>query len=143
MTTNSSTNHTPPAGPAGRAGGPWTVQRIRALGVVTDLPTAAQVFGLGRSLAYQLARDGQFPTPVIRVGSRYRVAVAAVLAALHIPDTTDAGPDSAPAAYGEPETGTDPDDDLIVVPTSSVDHSDPIRWSDPHRKRAAPRQGAP
>jgi hypothetical protein len=140
VTTNSSTTHTSPVEPAGRADQPWTAQRIRALGVVTDLPTAAQVFGLGRSLAYQLARDGQFPTPVIRVGSRYRVAVAAILTALHIPDTE---PDIGPAAPGEQGTGTDPGSDLIVAPKSSVDHTDPIRCSDPHRVRAVPNQGAP
>jgi hypothetical protein len=30
----------------------WTEARIRALGAVTDLPTAGRIFGLGRSLAY-------------------------------------------------------------------------------------------
>ncbi|MGH3657901.1 MAG: DNA-binding protein [Micromonosporaceae bacterium] len=63
----------------------WTEQRIRALGAVTDLPTAASIFGLGRSLAYELAKHDQFLVPVIRAGTRYRVPVAAILAALHVP----------------------------------------------------------
>jgi predicted DNA-binding transcriptional regulator AlpA len=63
----------------------WIEEDIRALGAVTDLPTAASIFGLGRSLAYELARTGDFPVPVIRVGSRYRVPVAAILAALRLP----------------------------------------------------------
>jgi hypothetical protein len=84
------THHTPMAsGPSGSStrtgdGGVWTEQRIRALGAVTDLPTTGRIFGLGRSLAYDLARNGDFPVPVIRVGARYRVPVAAILAALHL-----------------------------------------------------------
>jgi len=63
----------------------WTEDRIRRLGAVTDLPTAASIFDLGRALAYDLAKRGQFPVPVIRAGTRYRVPVAAILAALHLP----------------------------------------------------------
>jgi len=62
----------------------WTEDAIRALGAVTDLPTAASIFGLGRALAYELAKNGEFPVPVIRVGSRYRVPVAPILAALRL-----------------------------------------------------------
>ena len=63
----------------------WTEERIRVLGLLTDLPTAASIFGLGRALAYELAKNDDFPVPVIRVGSRYRVPVAAILAALRPP----------------------------------------------------------
>jgi predicted DNA-binding transcriptional regulator AlpA len=62
----------------------WTEERIRALGAVTDLPTAASILGLSRSAAYGLAKRDDFPGPVIRAGSRYRVPVAAILAALHL-----------------------------------------------------------
>lgn len=67
----------------------WTPEAIRALGPVTDITTAGQILGLSRSVAYALAADGMFPIAVIRVGSRYRVPVAALLAALHIPLTAD------------------------------------------------------
>ncbi len=63
----------------------WTPQRIRALGAVTDIATAGQILGLSRSTAYALAADDMFPVPVLRVGSGYRVPVAGLLAALHIP----------------------------------------------------------
>jgi excisionase family DNA binding protein len=63
----------------------WTPARIRALGPVTDVPTAAAIFGIGRSTAYDLLKAGEFPIPVIQIGSRYRVPVAAILAALHLP----------------------------------------------------------
>jgi predicted DNA-binding transcriptional regulator AlpA len=62
----------------------WTEESIRALGAITDLPTVASIFGLGRALAYELAKNGNFPVPVIRVGSRYRVPVAPILAALQL-----------------------------------------------------------
>lgn len=63
----------------------WTPGCIRALGSVTDVPTAAAIFGIGRSVAYELVQLGGFPVPVLRLGSRYRVPVAAILAALHLP----------------------------------------------------------
>ncbi|GAA2634963.1 hypothetical protein GCM10010399_79590 [Dactylosporangium fulvum] len=58
----------------------WTVDDVRALGAVTDLPTAAAVLGIGRSTAYALAAAGDFPVPVLSVGRRYRVVVAYLLA---------------------------------------------------------------
>ncbi|MFC0532106.1 helix-turn-helix domain-containing protein [Phytohabitans kaempferiae] len=60
----------------------WTVERIRALGAVTDLPTAARIFGVSRAGAYDLAKRGIFPVAVLRFGTRYRVSVAAILHAL-------------------------------------------------------------
>ncbi|WP_230540574.1 helix-turn-helix domain-containing protein [Salinispora arenicola] len=60
----------------------WTVERIRALGLITDIATAAQIFGLSRAAAYDLAKRDRFPVAVLRFGSRYRVPVAAILHAL-------------------------------------------------------------
>jgi hypothetical protein len=62
----------------------WTVERIRALGAITDIATAGQIFGLSRSRAYELAQRDNFPVAVLRVGSRYRISVAAILAALGV-----------------------------------------------------------
>ena len=63
----------------------WTATRIRALGTVTTVPVAAQIFGLSRSVAYDLVRTDGFPVPVLRFGSRYRVPVRAILTALQMP----------------------------------------------------------
>ncbi|WBB78548.1 DNA-binding protein [Micromonospora sp. WMMD882] len=63
----------------------WTVERIRALGAVTDVVTVGEIFGMSRSSAYELARRDRLPVPVLRVGSRYRVSVAAILTALGVP----------------------------------------------------------
>jgi hypothetical protein len=78
----------PPTGTR-RATRSWTPERIRALGSVTDVATAGQILGLSRSTAYALAGDDLFPVPVLRVGSGYRVPVAGLLAALHIPLVPD------------------------------------------------------
>lgn len=37
---------------------------------------AAAALGIARSTAYQLARAGDFPCKVVRVGTRYRVVTA-------------------------------------------------------------------
>jgi hypothetical protein len=71
-------------GPEARSVG-WTAARIRALGAVTSLPTAAAILGLSRSVAYDLAHRDEFPVPVIRAGTRYRVPVAALLDILRMP----------------------------------------------------------
>lgn len=54
----------------------WTPADVAALPVVVDLLTAASVLGIGRSGAYELARRGEFPVPVLQVGCRYRVVTA-------------------------------------------------------------------
>ncbi|GGK43474.1 hypothetical protein GCM10010124_40310 [Pilimelia terevasa] len=64
-------------GPAGRSR--WTAQEIRALGVSTDLQTAASILGLRPLSGYPINSRGAFPVPVIAVGGRYRVPVAPIL----------------------------------------------------------------
>ena len=56
-----------------------------------DLMTAASVLGIGRTRAYALARGGAFPVRVIRIGSTYRVPVAALLDLLGV----SGGPDDS------------------------------------------------
>ncbi|WP_131787837.1 helix-turn-helix domain-containing protein [Protofrankia symbiont of Coriaria ruscifolia] len=64
---------------------PLTLDDIRQLPAVVDLMTAARAFGLGRTLAYELARRGDFPCPVHRIGRLYRVHTSDLLRTL---DTT-------------------------------------------------------
>ena len=79
------TDSTTPGDAAGPSTAGWTPARIRALGAVTGITTAGAILGLSRSVAYDLAHRGEFPVAVIRAGSRYRIPVAALLTALHIP----------------------------------------------------------
>lgn len=61
-----------------------TVEQVLALPAAVDLPTAGRAFGLGRTLAYDLARAGEFPCPVLPLGRRFRVTKANLLKALGI-----------------------------------------------------------
>ena len=62
-----------------------TLAEIADLPAVTDLLTAGRALGLGRTKAYELARSGHFPCPVIRVGRTWLVPVAGLLAILGLP----------------------------------------------------------
>ena len=64
----------------------WSPEQTRALGVTTDIVTAGAVLGIGRTTAYRLARSGQFPVPVLKIGDRYLVPVAHLLRAVGIED---------------------------------------------------------
>lgn len=50
-----------------------------------DVETAGAAFGVGRSTARKMAKEGTFPVPVIRVGKRVRVSTAAVYEVLSLP----------------------------------------------------------
>jgi predicted site-specific integrase-resolvase len=60
----------------------WTVDEVRRLGMATDVETAASILRIGRTTAYKLVGEGDFPVPVLRVGKRYVVAVENLLAIL-------------------------------------------------------------
>ncbi|THV42014.1 helix-turn-helix domain-containing protein [Glycomyces buryatensis] len=62
-----------------RTVGSWTRERVEALGMVCDVETAAQILGIGRTVAYRLAREGDFPTPIRKIGGQYRVLVRGLL----------------------------------------------------------------
>lgn len=52
----------------------------RAWPPTVDLyPTAAQALGIGRSRAYEMARRGDFPVPVLRLGRSLKVTRASML----------------------------------------------------------------
>ncbi len=50
-----------------------------------DIRTAARLIGLGRTKAYQLARNGEFPCRILRYGTHYRVPTAELLNLLGLP----------------------------------------------------------
>lgn len=84
----------------------WTAEEVVALGVRTDLVTAASVLGIGRTVAHELARRGTFPVPVLRVGARYVVPVTPLLALLGItPQDAGEPPSLSPAAAHLDPTG--------------------------------------
>jgi excisionase family DNA binding protein len=60
----------------------WTPEAVRQLGLTTDVATAGAILGIGRSKAYELAKSGEFPVTILRVGRRYLVPTSALLALL-------------------------------------------------------------
>jgi hypothetical protein len=57
----------------------WTLEEVRALGLTCDVPTAGQILGISRSLAYEMVRDQTFPVRVLRFRRAARVAVPDLL----------------------------------------------------------------
>jgi hypothetical protein len=92
----------------------WSVERVRALGVTTDLVTAAAALGIGRTTAYTLARAGRFPVPVMKAGARYLVGVGHLLQAVGVESDRPAGLDPHP---GPPRIPVDHDPQ--IPPTAS------------------------
>ena len=68
-----------------------TPAELASLPAATDLLTAARALGLGRTRAYQMARAGQFPCPVIKTGRTYLVPTGGLLALLGLPAPAPGG----------------------------------------------------
>lgn len=75
---------------------PVTFAQLRSQTTV-DLMTAASALGMGmgRSKAYELAKSGEFPCRVIRIGGTYRVPTAALLELLGAAPETPHAPGPA------------------------------------------------
>ena len=73
----------------------WTEEAIRGLGAFTNLQTAAEIFDISRSVAYDMAAAGTFPVPAFKVSPRvWRVPVGPILAVAGF--TRDPVPPEAP-----------------------------------------------
>ena len=46
----------------------WTIDAVRKLPATVDIETAGAVLGIGRSKSYELAKAGEFPVRVLRIG---------------------------------------------------------------------------
>lgn len=65
----------------------WTAERVRALGLTTDLVTAFNiVFGLGKDSAWRAYHADRLPFPTLKCGRRVRVPVASLLTLLGVND---------------------------------------------------------
>jgi hypothetical protein len=62
----------------------WTIDAVRSLGATIDVETAGAILGIGRSKAYELAKNDEFPVRVLRIGRRYLVPTPSILALLGI-----------------------------------------------------------
>ncbi len=57
-------------------------EELLALPAAVDLETANRALGLGRSKGYALAKRGEYPCRVLRLGNAYRVVTAELQALL-------------------------------------------------------------
>ncbi|MFF8895219.1 helix-turn-helix domain-containing protein [Brevibacterium casei] len=57
-----------------------------------SVPEAGLQIGIGRNKAYELAKLGQFPVRVLKIGSRYRVSRADLDRYLGVTEDTDPRP---------------------------------------------------
>jgi hypothetical protein len=70
---------------------PLSVKELMELPSAFDVVTAGRAFGIGRTKTHQLVRSGEFPVPVLRLGSSYRVTRAALLRVLGYADDEQGG----------------------------------------------------
>ena len=63
-----------------------TLDEVLALPVTVDIVKAGRCFGIGRTKAHELAKNGEFPCQVLRLGVQYRVTRAELLRVLGIED---------------------------------------------------------
>jgi hypothetical protein len=59
-----------------------TPAEIRTLPAMVDVVTAGRALGVGRTKSYALARAGEFPCRVLRIGGSYLVPTADLLVLL-------------------------------------------------------------
>jgi excisionase family DNA binding protein len=53
-----------------------TATEVRSLPAIVVVVTAAEVLGIGRTVAYELVRTNRFPVPVVRVGRQIKIPTA-------------------------------------------------------------------
>jgi hypothetical protein len=76
----------------------WTPDAVRNLGVRTTVPIAGEILaGLSATQSYEMAKRGEFPVPVVKVGRRLVVPVAPILRLLALEPDTGAATLSRPA----------------------------------------------
>jgi hypothetical protein len=61
-----------------------TLGELHQLPATVDLLTAARALGVGRTKAYELAKMGEFPCRIIRIGVAYLVPTAELLKLLGV-----------------------------------------------------------
>jgi hypothetical protein len=76
------------------AGTGMTRDELLALPAAISLDTANRALAIGRSTGYALARRGQYPVKVLRLGNAYRVITADLLRVLSLDGGTTASTDT-------------------------------------------------
>ena len=77
------------------------LSELLALPVAFDLNTSNRALSLGRTKGFELAKQGEYPCRVMRVGRTYRVSRADLLRTLGIDPHNDVAGVAAPATSNE------------------------------------------
>jgi hypothetical protein len=72
-----------------------TATEVRSLPAIVHVVTAAEVLGIGPTVAYELVLTDRFPTPVIRVGHQIKIPTAYLIELLGL--STDRAATRPPA----------------------------------------------
>lgn len=84
----------------------FTIRELYDLPAAVDLMTAARALHMGRTMAYELVRRGEFPCRLLRYGGTYQVATVELLELL-----------SAPLPTGEASVGDESTWRLVPLST--------------------------
>lgn len=63
-------------------------EELRALPVAVDVVTAGRALGLSRTTAYAMAKRGEFPVPLLRLGAQYKAKRADLMSLLGVAERT-------------------------------------------------------
>lgn len=74
------------------------VADLLALPAAVDVVTAGRALGLARTTTYELARRGEFPVPLLRLGRQYRARRSDLLDLLGVQDRAATPTENAPHA---------------------------------------------
>lgn len=80
---------------------PLTPEEVMALPTSVDVEVAGLAFGIARTKAYKMARLGEFPVPVLRLGHRYRVPTAPIKRLLGLDESAHDANTPHPTTDGE------------------------------------------
>ena len=78
-TPSPSTSTSSPGACPGTSRPPSALDPAVPLPAVLDLVRAAALLGVGRTTAYRLVHDGQWPTPVLRLGRLIKISTQPLL----------------------------------------------------------------
>lgn len=62
----------------------WTAEELRAQGLTVPARVAFEAAGIGETYGYRLAKSGDLPFEVLKIGRKYRVPVASLLKCLGV-----------------------------------------------------------
>lgn len=80
------------------------LDELLALPVAFDLDTSNRALSIGRTKGFQLAKAGEYPCRVMRIGRAYRVSRADLLRALNITPNSDGAGAATPTPLAEQHT---------------------------------------